>query len=101
MGAAQQRSGHRTKSPAKSSAWPQDKYNPRRLPLAIQKCTPHQLRHSFCTMLYRAGTDVMTARDQMGHKSITVTGQIYTHLGKVYKRHRMDKLDACPEAKQA
>lgn len=52
-------------------------------------------------MLYRAGIDGMTARDQMGHKSITVTGQIYTHLGKVYKRHRMDKLDATPETKQA
>lgn len=52
-------------------------------------------------MLYRAGTDGMTARDQMGHKSIPVTVQICTHPDKVYKRHRMDKLDATPETKQA
>ncbi|ARP51254.1 MULTISPECIES: site-specific integrase [Caproicibacterium] len=36
------------------------------LPMRIQTFTPHQLRHTFCTLMYLASVDVMTARDQMG-----------------------------------
>ncbi len=63
------------------------------LPMLIQTFTPHQLRHTFCTLLYFAGVDVMTARDQMGHKDIKVTLGIYTKLDKKYKRRSMQKLD--------
>ena len=40
----------------------------------------HDLRHSFCTMLYDAGVDLKSAMLWMGHADQTMTMQIYTHL---------------------
>lgn len=64
-----------------------------RLPLLIPNITPHWLRHTFATLLYLAGVDVLTARDQLGHADIKTTLAIYTHLDKIYKRKSMAKLD--------
>lgn len=41
---------------------------------------PHDLRHSFCTMLYNAGVDLKTAMLWMGHADQTMTMRVYTHL---------------------
>lgn len=41
---------------------------------------PHDLRHSYCTMLYDAGVDLKTAQLWMGHADADVTMKIYTHL---------------------
>lgn len=41
---------------------------------------PHDLRHSYCTMLYDANVDIKTAQKWMGHSDPTVTMRIYTHL---------------------
>ena len=41
---------------------------------------PHDLRHSYCTMLYDADVDVKTAQAWMGHADQEVTLSIYTHL---------------------
>ena len=59
----------------------------------IPRITPHWLRHTYITMLYQAGVDVLTAKEQAGHSDISTTLEIYTHLDKTYKRHQMDKLD--------
>lgn len=40
----------------------------------------HDLRHTFCTMLYDSGVDVKSAAYFMGHSDIRVTMEIYTHL---------------------
>ena len=61
--------------------------------MVIRTFTPHELRHTFCTLLYKAGVDVITARDQMGHKDISVTQGIYTHLDKTEKKRKMVQLD--------
>ena len=42
----------------------------------------HDLRHTFCTMLYDAGVDVKTAQLWMGHADVMVTMRIYTHLSQ-------------------
>lgn len=63
------------------------------LPMVIETFTPHQLRHTYATILYLAGVDVLTARDQLGHSDIKTTLEIYTHLDKLYKRSSMDKLN--------
>ena len=72
----------------------QNKNRPGGLPMAIETFTPHQLRHTFCTLMYFAGVDVMTARDQMGHKDISVTLGIYTALDKKFKKKKINRLDA-------
>lgn len=38
------------------------------------------LRHTFATTLYHAGVDLRTAQKLMGHASIQMTANIYTHL---------------------
>lgn len=41
---------------------------------------PHQLRHTYCTNLARAGVDLRTASKLMGHATIQMTANIYTNL---------------------
>lgn len=44
-------------------------------------------------MLYKAGVDVLTAKEQAGHADITTTLSIYTHLDAEYKKKTITKLD--------
>ena len=66
----------------------ENKNRPGGLPMGIDTFTPHQLRHTFCTLMYFASVDVMTARDQMGHKDISVTLGIYTALDQKFKKKK-------------
>lgn len=43
---------------------------------------PHMLRHSYATNLYRAGIDLKTAQYLLGHTTIQMTANIYTHMEK-------------------
>lgn len=62
--------------------------------MTIEPFTPHCLRHTFCSIMYEAGTDVLTAKEQMGHSDIKTTLSIYTHLDKLHKQKNVSKLDA-------
>lgn len=42
--------------------------------------TYHQLRHSYCTMLYYANIKIKKAQELMGHSSADMVYNIYTHL---------------------
>jgi len=72
---------------------PKSKFDPAGVPFVIPKITPHWLRHTFATMLYLAGVDVLTAKEQLGHADIKTVLDIYTHLDKKHKRKAMNKLD--------
>lgn len=69
------------------------KHSPMEKPFLIPRITPHWLRHTFITMLYMAGVDVLTAKEQAGHADISTTMSIYTHLDEKYKRKSISKLD--------
>jgi integrase len=71
---------------------PESVHNPHGVPPMIAPITAHWLRHTFATLLYLSGVDVLTARDQLSHADIKTTLEIYTHLDKIYKRNSMDKL---------
>ena len=43
------------------------------------KYTVHKLRHTAATMLYRAGVDIRTLQELLGHTSVSTT-QLYTHI---------------------
>ena len=69
------------------------KYSPIKIPMVIAPFTPHELRHTFCTIMYEAGIDALTAKEQMGHADISTTLSIYTHLSNQHKENQVDKLD--------
>lgn len=52
--------------------------------------TPHQLRHYYATMLFDAGVEAKDAQDLLGHSSIKVTQDIYTHI----RQHRRESTAA-------
>ena len=62
---------------------------------------PYELRHTYCSDLARRGIDIRVAQKLMGHSSISITADIYTHvqdeqilndaaqiLGKISKNRR-------------
>lgn len=69
------------------------KYDPRGQVITIETFSPHCLRHTFCTIMYEAGIDVLTAKEQMGHSDIRTTLAIYTHLDSQHKKKNISKLD--------
>lgn len=71
-----------------------NKFSGIKIPMVINEFTPHELRHTFCTIMYEAGIDAMTAKEQMGHSDIKTTLSIYTHLSQQHKEIQVNKLDA-------
>ncbi|MBQ4572100.1 MAG: site-specific integrase [Clostridia bacterium] len=71
-----------------------NKFSPKKAPMMISTFTPHELRHTFCTIMYEAGVDVLTAKEQMGHSDVKTTLEIYTHLDAEKKKNDISKLDA-------
>lgn len=55
--------------------------------------TPHQLRHAFATALFEAGVDETDAKDVMGHSSIQVTRDIYTHIRNKRRKTTAEKMN--------
>ena len=56
------------------------------------KLNCHSFRHAFGTHLYEAGTDLLTIKELLGHKSITST-VIYVHLASFSSRNIKSPFD--------
>ena len=54
--------------------------------------TPHELRHTFGTLLREQGADIYTIQKVMGHSDISVTAAIYVHNDLEVLREQM-KID--------
>ena len=80
-------------------AKPPNKFDPKGVPMMIPRITAHWLRHTFASLLYLSGVDVVTAKKQMGHADIKTTLQIYTDFEDKYKIRAMDKMDKFIECK--
>ena len=83
-----------TRPPADLELLRSGRPGPKALDMTIPNITMHWLRHTFCTLLYLAGVDVIQACAQMGHADVSTTLRIYTHMDAIHKRKSVDKLDA-------
>ena len=61
--------------------------------LGIKSFGPHVLRHCFATRGLEANVSLKAMQEILGHSSITVTGDIYTHVMLEQKRKEMNKLN--------
>lgn len=61
--------------------------------MGTKEITAHFFRHNFATILYNAGVDVKAAQAILGHSSISVTMDIYTHLNNQNKEFAKAKLN--------
>lgn len=58
------------------------------------KITAHQLRHGFATILFEAGVSDKDAQELLGHSSIAVTRDVYTHIRASRRQETVDRLNA-------
>lgn len=56
--------------------------------------TAHQLRHGYATILYEAGVPDKDAQELLGHSSITVTRNVYTHIRQSRRTETANKLNS-------
>lgn len=54
---------------------------------------PHSLRHTFATRCFEAGIDAKTVQNYLGHASIAITMDLYTHVTEDKARAEMEKLN--------
>ena len=72
---------------------PKSRFAPVKIPMVIEPFTAHYLRHTYITMLYFSGVDVLTAKEQAGHSDVNTTLAIYTHLDQQHKVRQISKLN--------
>ncbi len=61
--------------------------------LGLPKTNPHALRHSFATRALEAGVDLKTTQELLGHSSIDITANLYTHALMEHKKEEIRKLN--------
>ena len=58
----------------------------------IEGATNHTLRHTYATRCFEAGVDIKAISEQLGHKNVKTTYNIYLHLLQDTKAREIDKL---------
>lgn len=58
----------------------------------IEGATMHTLRHTYATRCFEAGVDIKAVSEQLGHKDVKTTYNIYVHLLEDTKAKEIDKL---------
>lgn len=53
----------------------------------------HDLRHTFASLLIQQGANVKYIQSQLGHSSISITLDVYSHLFEGDHRHQVQRLD--------
>lgn len=70
-----------------------NKFEPKPTVFTIAPFGWHDLRHTYATILFEAGVDVLTAQYLLGHSDPSTTMNIYTHLSETQKSRSIVKLN--------
>lgn len=68
-------------------------FKEKRKPETIERITPHTLRHSFATRAFENGMTPKTVQTLMGHSTLNITMDLYTHVTNDIKNKEMKKLE--------
>ena len=63
----------------------------------IRRVRFHDCRHTYASLLIQQGANVKYIQEQLGHGSISITLDIYSHLFQGDHRHHVHRLDDPPE----
>lgn len=61
-------------------------------PVVHDRITPHTLRHSFATRAFESGLAPKTVQEILGHSSLSLTMDLYTHVTDDVKLKEMNKM---------
>lgn len=61
--------------------------------ISMEHIYPHALRHTFATRCFEAGIAPKTVQKYLGHSSVAITLDIYTHVTKDKAKEEMNKLE--------
>lgn len=53
----------------------------------------HSLRHTCAVLMLEAGADIKFVQEQLGHGSIQITSDVYSHISKKLEKRNMDKIE--------
>lgn len=67
--------------------------------LQMPKVPPHVCRHTYCSNMARSGISVKTLQYLMGHSDVSITLNVYTHLGLEDAKEELDKIEKNREKK--
>jgi site-specific recombinase XerC len=59
----------------------------------IRRIRFHDLRHTCATLLIEAGVSLVTVKELLGHSTITITANIYTHTRLPHQASALGQLD--------
>ncbi len=62
----------------------------------LKKITPHKLRSTYGTALYRATKDIYVVAEVLGHKDINTTKRHYAAISEDIKKSAVDKVKFTP-----
>ena len=68
--------------------------------IQMPKITPHVCRHTYCSNMARKGMNPKTLQYLMGHSNISVTLNVYTHLGLQDAVEEMTRLQDLERARE-
>ena len=64
-----------------------------REPQLINRCTPHQLRHSFCTILCENDVNIKIIQEVMGHADVSTSLNVYAEVSEKKKHTELCKIE--------
>ncbi len=67
----------------------------------LPKITPHVCRHTYCTNMAKSGMNPKTLQYLMGHSSISITMDTYTHLGLEDAKQELERMEQIMAAQAA